>query len=365
MRNRAFDIFERMGVIFEIPDNEQRYTAMAADYVASVKEGKTTLMIAPTHMECDLVTEKVRQALKENRTLSDGREWNILRNLSWSPAQKSDGRCYEPGLVVKVGGHLKGFSMGEELEVVEAQRSEVIVRRQDGRRRSLPLAEAEKFNVYERDKIEVCKGELLRITVNTRSMDDHPLDNGRTYTVKEFARDGGIILENGWRLRGGFPYLAYGYAKTSNSAQSQTVDRVLIAQSGLISSGATDANQVYTAVARGREFPHIYTDCLEGLRDAAARVRTRYLATEILRDQVAAEEQRAKVAQCEPEPQPRRRWRGTQTEVAVEPVAVLNGEVACEPAASAAEREAEHARVLELEAEEEEMERELELEIGM
>jgi hypothetical protein len=225
----------------------------AADYVAAVGKGKSALLVAPTHKECDMVTEKVREALKENRTFSDGREWNILRNLSWSPAQKSDGRCYEPGLVVKVGGHLAGFSMAEQLEVVEARRGEVIVRGENGQSRSLPLGQTEKFNVYERDEIEVCKGDQLKITVNTRSADGHDLNNSDTYGVKGFSRDGGIVLENGWRLEKDFAHVDYGYANTSHSAQSKSVDRILVAQSGLISSGATDANQFYTAVARGRE----------------------------------------------------------------------------------------------------------------
>ena len=279
--DKAFAIFEEMGAMLEIPDNETRYRTMAADFVLAMEKGKTALMVAPTHVECDLVTGKTRTALKANGTLSDGRDWGILRNLSWSPAQKSDGRCYEQGLVVKVNGHLAGFAMGERLEVVEGQRGKVIVRGAGGRRRSLPLEAADKFSVYERDRIEVCKGERVRVTINTRTADGHPLNNGDAYTVRGFSPDGEIVLNNGWRLAGDFPHLAYGYANTSHSAQSKSIDVIFLAQSGLISSGATDANQFYTAVSRGKESPRIYTEEIEGLRENVARVRRRELATEV------------------------------------------------------------------------------------
>lgn len=292
----AFDTFERMGAIFEIPDNETRYQTMAADYVSVVKKGKTALLVAPTHLECDLITEKVRNALKENRTLSDGRDWNILRNLSWSPAQKTDGRCYEPGLVVKVGGHLPGFARGEKLEVVEATKGKVVVRGENGQRRSFPLSETDKFSVYEPDRIEVCKGDQLRITINTRSEEGHALNNGKAYAVKEFSPDGGIVLENGWSLGGEFEHLDYGYTNTSHSAQSKTVDVILVAQSGLISSAATDAKQFYTAVSRGREYPHIYTEQKEGLRENVGRVRKRELAMEIIAERDREIEEREKQA---------------------------------------------------------------------
>jgi len=191
--------------------------------------------------------------------------------------------------------------MGEQLEVVEGRRGEVIVRGENDRRRPLPLEQADKFSIYERDRIEVCKGERLRVTINTRSADGHPLNNGDAYTVRGFSRDGEIVLNNGWRLREDFPHLAYGYANTSHSAQSKSIDVILVAQSGLISSGATDAKQFYTAVSRGKESPRIYTEEVAGLRENVARVRKRELATEIVLQRTRqAEEQVVEATPEEP-----------------------------------------------------------------
>jgi conjugative relaxase-like TrwC/TraI family protein len=278
----AFETLDHMGGFREIEDNEKRYSAIAADYVATVKTGKTALLVAPTHMECEVVTRKVRHTLKENGTLDEGKKWPILRNLSWSPAQKEDVRHYTPGMVVKVSGHVKGFALGEHLSVVKLEDDKVLAKSDKGHVKALPLHQSAKFNVYQRDTIEICAGERLRITANTRTADRHELENGSSYNVKGFSKDGRIVLENGWKLERNFGHLDYGYTHTSNVAQSATVDVILVAQSGRFSSGASYAQQFYTSVSRGKEAVRIYTDDIEGLRENVARVRTRLLATEVV-----------------------------------------------------------------------------------
>jgi len=278
----AFKTLEEMNAISEIPDYGQRYEAIAADYVSTVMAGKTALLVAPTHVECDLVTGTVRDRLKEKGKLKAGREWTVLRNLSWSPAEKRDCRHYAAGQVVKVVDNLKGFVRGEHLDVVAVDREGVVVRRPDGQTKSLPLGEADKYSVFERETIEVCEGERIRITCNGRNPEGHELNNGNIYTVKRFTRDRGMILENGWKLPRTFGHLAHGYTDTSHMSQSKSIDRIFVAQSALISSGAIDMNQFYVSLSRGRERVHVYTDDIEELREKVARVRERELATEMV-----------------------------------------------------------------------------------
>jgi ATP-dependent exoDNAse (exonuclease V) alpha subunit len=278
----AFKTLEEMNAISEIPDYGQRYEAIAADYVNTVMAGKTALLVAPTHVECDLVTGTVRDRLKEKGKLKAGREWTVLRNLSWSPAEKRDCRHYAAGQVVKVVDNLKGFVRGEHLDVVAVDQEGVTVRRPDGQTRPLPLGKADKYSVFERETIEVCEGERIRITCNGRNPEGHELNNGNIYTVKRFTRDGGMVLENGWKLPRAFGHLAHGYTDTSHMSQSKSIDRIFVAQSALISSGAIDMNQFYVSLSRGRERVHVYTDDIEELREKVARVRERELATEMV-----------------------------------------------------------------------------------
>jgi hypothetical protein len=94
-----------------------------------------------------------------------------------------------------------------------------------------------------------------------------------------------LILNNGWRLEKEFAHLDYGYVTTSHVAQSKTVDWVFVVQSAAQSAVATDANQFYVSVSRGRKGVKIYTDSLELLRENVARVRERKMAMEMMQEQ--------------------------------------------------------------------------------
>jgi conjugative relaxase-like TrwC/TraI family protein len=289
----GFQVLEKMGVIREFEIEADRQRAIAHDYVAAREAKKSALVVSPTHDEGRSVTQAIRHELKEKDALGEGKKWQVLRNLSWTAAQKRDARHYERGLVVQVNCPVKGFAVGERLEVLKAGKDKVLARGFGGQAKELPLSCPEDFNVFQRDAIEVCSGDRIRITANGRSTDRHPLHNGSFYTVREFSADGQIILDNGWHLRKDCAHLDYGYVTTSHVAQSKTVDWIFVAQSAALSSAATDANQFYVSVSRGREGVKIYTDSLELLRENVARVRERKMAMEILQEEKAAGEARS------------------------------------------------------------------------
>jgi conjugative relaxase-like TrwC/TraI family protein len=54
-RKESLDTFEQMGAVREIYDSEKRYAAIAEDFVAALQSGKTALLVAPTHAECNVV----------------------------------------------------------------------------------------------------------------------------------------------------------------------------------------------------------------------------------------------------------------------------------------------------------------------
>jgi len=172
----AFKTLESMKAFREMPIQE-REMALATDYLALVKDGKSALIVSPTHAECENVTHAIRETLKQRGEMGEGKKWNILKNLSWTAAERSDARHYTPGLVVKTCKALKGFEMGRAMEVVAVNEGEVLVRSGETIK-ELPLSKAEHFNIYERDKIEISQGDRIRITANGRDMEDHRLYNG-------------------------------------------------------------------------------------------------------------------------------------------------------------------------------------------
>jgi ATP-dependent exoDNAse (exonuclease V) alpha subunit len=277
----AFATLEKMGAFRELPKAE-REQAVAADYLAQTAKGKSTLVISPTHTEGENVTAAIRQTLKERGDLVEERKWAILRDCSLTAAQKSDARHYRPGQVVKTNKPIKGFKRGREMEVVGVAENSVWVRCGE-ERKLLPLNKPERFTVFERDKIEIGRGEHIRITANSKDAEGRRLDNGSLHTVKNILPDGQLVLVNGRKLDKNFTHLAWGYASTSHSAQGKTVDCVLVCQSGLISSGASDARQFYVSVSRGRKEVRIYTDNIAELREKVTRERERQMATELVK----------------------------------------------------------------------------------
>ena len=69
---------------------------------------------------------------------------------------------------------------------------------------------------------------------------------------------------------------------TSHAAQGKTVDKVLIGQSEA-SLPASDRQQLYVSVSRGREQATIFTDDKQALREAVRRGNERLTATEVFR----------------------------------------------------------------------------------
>ena len=277
---KAFEILERNGWIEKMPVKEMG-PALAADYVRTVEEGYTALVISPTHQEREKVTRAIRDKLKETGRLKDGVDWRVLNRLDWTDAQRRDPRQYQLGQVVQITGAVSGFSRGERLEVIEIKDGKVMAASQWGYK-PLPLDKPRDFSVFEADKLEVCEGERIRITGNGRTLEGHRLNNGSLYSVDYIGADGRIVLENGWRLEKDFEHIEWGYAVTSHVAQSKTVDFEFLAQSDLISSGASNANQFYVSISRGRKGVKVYTDSIEVLRENVARNAERKMATEVV-----------------------------------------------------------------------------------
>jgi len=280
----AIELAKETDVIKEM-SIEERKVALARDYVDALERGKTALVVAPTHAECDDVTEGIREALKEKKKLTESVKWDILRNLAWTEAEKSDCDHYKKGLVVQMNQHVKGFALGERVEVIGVRSGMVRVRRRDGYNdniKALPLDEAGKFSVYQRDTLEICQGERIRITANTRTEGGHRLENRNLYTVDYIDSEGRLVLENGWKLDRDVVHLQYGYTMTSHAAQGKTVDAVFVAQTSKYSTHASDMKQFYVSISRARSELKIYTDDIELLLENVSRIRERPMATELL-----------------------------------------------------------------------------------
>ncbi len=99
---------------------------------------------------------------------------------------------------------------------------------------------------------------------------------------------GRITLTDGRVLPGTFNTFTHGYAVTSHSSQSKTVDDVLLVASSR-SFGAVNREQFYVSISRGRKRVHVFTDDAELLARRVTDAHERKAAVELqgLRDDLA------------------------------------------------------------------------------
>lgn len=277
--DEGFRRLDELGWIREVEDAE-RYELLARDYLATVEQGKTALVVSPTHLEGEWITDEIRTRLRDAGKLR-GREhhFTTLEAANLTEADRRDALSYSPGDVLVFHQNAKGRRKGDRVTVGDGP---------------LPLEQAARFQLFRTGALELAAGDRVRITRNGMTLDGkHRLNNGAIYEVVRFDGDGNIVLDNGWVVSRDYGHLAHGYCTTSHASQGKTVDRVLIGQSAE-SFPASSREQFYVSVSRGREQATIYTDDREALLAAVDRADERMTATEL-----AAE--RARVfTRCQP-----------------------------------------------------------------
>lgn len=97
---KGFDRLDKMGAVVEAVADD-RHRMLVADYLEAVGDGKSALIIAPTHAEGDRLTGELRSSLRERGVLGEEREFVMRKPTNWTDAQKQDGRNYETGMVVE------------------------------------------------------------------------------------------------------------------------------------------------------------------------------------------------------------------------------------------------------------------------
>ncbi|HTV61753.1 MAG TPA: AAA family ATPase, partial [Verrucomicrobiae bacterium] len=278
----AFNRLNKLGMLREM-DADKRHEALATDYVAAVKQGKSALVISPTHAEGERVTQEIRSKLKAAKKLGpDELEIVQLKNLQWTAAQRADARNYQTDMVVQFHQNVTGFRRGELATVTARDERGVFVTRRNGETASLSLDMAARFQVCESRKIVLAVGDRIRITQNGFTKDGQRLNNGDLKEVADFTKQGDIKLSNGWVITKDFGNLTHGYCLTSYSSQSKGMDCVFVAESSE-SFRAADREQFYVSASRFKDSLTIYTDDKRELLAAVRKSSHRPAALDLVK----------------------------------------------------------------------------------
>ncbi len=270
-------------------DGEERFEQIAKDYLSATRERrsngeyKTALVVAPTHAEADRITGHIREGLKGARRITDERAFETLTSLQWGVAERKDATRYRRDMVVQFHQNVKGFQRGERVTVTgrDAQGNVLVTRNGATSSSPLPLAAAERFQVYRKGNVALGVGDVIRLTQNGQTADRKRLDNGAVHVITGFTRDGDLRLANGLTLPKDYGHVAHGYTSTSHASQGKTVDKVFISM-GRETLTAVNREQLYVSVSRGREAVRIYTDDKPAMLDAIRTSSARLSATELL-----------------------------------------------------------------------------------
>jgi conjugative relaxase-like TrwC/TraI family protein len=277
--DKAFAKLLELGAVTEtLTDDGQLYQRAADAYLSATKQGRSVLLVSPTWAEIEAVTEKVRDTLKAQGVLGQQEEAvTVFDSLSWTEAQKKNASQFVPGHRLRFVRQTKHFDRGDTVEVVATVENGLRVRRADGVEVNfIPANVAASFDVAEARELKVSPGDWLLLQANH----GNEFINGERVQVREI-QNGRIALADGRMLPARYNTFTHGYAVTSHSSQSKTVDDVLLVASSR-SFAAVNREQFYVSISRGRERCHVFTDDAELLARRVTDSHERQAAVELV-----------------------------------------------------------------------------------
>lgn len=287
----AFDKLDGLDFIHTLDplQGNNANSPLVEDYVAAIQKGKSALVISPTHAQGEVITQAIRERLREQGLLNK-KETAVthLKNLNFTEAEKSDLRNFKKGQFVQFNQNAKGFMRGSVWTVESVSGKAVQVKNAQGESQTLPTDKSKRYDVFEKREIALSKGDKIMVTHNGFDVEDKRLNNGQTLDVVGFSKQGHILLRNdksheSYTLTKEHGHIAHAHCITSHASQGKTVDEVFIYQPAA-TFPATDAKQFYVSVSRGKTKAHIYTDDKIELLRYASELGERQSALEVVGD---------------------------------------------------------------------------------
>ena len=278
---QAFERFDKQHFIHE---GKQKYLEEAAGkYMEYTEQGQylnRAILVAPTHEECDKLTDAVREKLKEMEVIRGaGRETEVFRSWNKPKAWLKDASNFQPGMTIGFIRNMKGVGNAGEVTRIEAVDGKQLVLANG--KRIFAKGASDFIDVGELRKIELCEGDLIQFRVNLKAK---KIYNG---TLAHVSADPGKveILYSDSRPRElidmpeNYAAFDYGWVTTSHKSQGRTAENVVVAAESL------DRKAFYVALSRGRKEMSLHCPDKEHLkRNLAKRTGERTSIHDLIRD---------------------------------------------------------------------------------
>lgn len=283
---------EALGAIIECETGAQsdRLTNAYLDIAAS---GELAIVISQTRAEVRAANDAIRERLRERGFLA-GDESNVtaLEQVDLTEAQKLDLRNYPSGSVVVFNRDFCNCRRGEHGKIIGLTAKHLVIEVAE-RVRQIPRKALEKVSVCLPHALGLSVRDKLQLKANNVTCDGRKIANGEIVSVAKVAASGAIRLEDGRVLPPHYRQFQRGYAVTSYGSQGKTVDHVLFSDSGV--RAASNAQQWYVTISRGRKSIRIFTPDKLALRDAIARSGERKLALDLIPQENSGTSKRHKI----------------------------------------------------------------------
>lgn len=274
---------DKIKTIREVGNDQDRRAAVAADYIQfAPAERDRTLIVSGTNEARREINRLVREGLG---TAGKGVEFDTLVRRDTTQAERRFSKNYRVGDIVQPEKDFSrsGLKRGELYKVEDTgPGNRLTVRAESGDSITFSPMTHRQLSVYQPERAELSRGDIVRITRNDAGLD---LANGDRFKVVA-VEAGKVSLSDGKRdveLPADKPlHLDHAHVTTVHSAQGLTADRVLIDAK---SKSLTTAKDVYyVAISRARYETRIYTDSIKELPKAIARENLKLAALDVEMD---------------------------------------------------------------------------------
>jgi conjugative relaxase-like TrwC/TraI family protein len=276
---RSLKKLEKLGAVSECSLADQNARLCDA-YLGFVARGESAIVVSQTRAEVREINDAIRERLRQRGALSsDENEVTALEQVDLTTAQKLDSRHYPRDCVIVFNRDVHGCARGSQAKLVGLTAKRLVFET-DGKVGHLPLTAIDRVNVCQRRVVALSRGDQIQLKANSVAKDGRKLANGEVVTIAQIKPSGAIGLEDGRVLPPTYRQFVRGYAVTSYGSQGKTVDHVLFADSAV--RAATNAQQWYVTISRGRKSIQIFTPDKQQLRAAILRSGERELALDLL-----------------------------------------------------------------------------------
>ena len=275
--NESFERLEKMGAVI-VTDFADQADKLAEEYLRLAEENASAVVVSQTWGEVHRVNSRVREAMKAKGLLgANDTMVQALEKLDLTNAQKRDERFYPEDAIIVFNQKVRESEPGTKGKLAGILKSSVLVE-VGGKFVTVANRLLDRVTIYQPRDLSIAEGDRLHLKTNRKLASGRRVTNGELVTVKSVQPDGEVELADGRVLDKSFREFLLGYAVTSYGSQGKTVDYVLFSDSTV--KAATNGQQWYVTISRGRRGIRIFTPDKEQLRENMSQTGNRPLALE-------------------------------------------------------------------------------------